>query len=460
MPTRVAALAVLCTLLVAGAPAPTRGAPVATPPTIVLILDDDQRADTIQYMPILQRELVAWGVTFTNAFVTTPLCGPSRASLLRGQYAHNTGVLTNGGGDLPAEREGRHPGGAEAFDDRSTLATWLKAAGYRTGLFGKYLNGYMRLTTRVPPGWDEWVVFAGGYFGYPLNDNGVVRRVGSEPDDYGTDVIARRAVSFIERGGTAPLFVYLAPFAPHDPATPHPQDAAAFRDLTPWRPPSYNEADVSDKPQWVRRLPSLTAARQVEGDEFRRRQLRSLQAVDRAIGQVIEALRRTGRLENSTILFTADNGLSWGEHRWLDRKSCPYEECVRVPFVVRGPGIPAGRTDPHFVLNIDVAPTFADLAGVRPGLPVDGRSLLSLLRGADPGWRGEILLEYWGAAALTWSAIRTERWKYVEYENGDRELYDLVADPYEMTNVVDFPQVGAVLPDLRRRLDALRRAGR
>jgi len=455
---RGAALLCVCVVALAGGGSPTAGAPPA-PPTLVLILDDDQRADTIQYMPILQRELVARGVTFTNAFVTTPLCCPSRASLLRGQYAHNTGVLTNGGGDLPEERESRHPGGAEAFDDRSTLATWLKAAGYRTGLFGKYLNGYMQLTTRVPPGWDEWVVFAGGFFGYPLNENGVVRRMGNAPEDYGTDVIARRAVQFIDRGGSAPLFVYLAPFAPHAPATPHPRDAAAFRDLAPWRPPSYNEADLSDKPQWVRRLPSLTPQRQAQGDEFRRQQLRSLQAVDRAIGEIIEALRRTGRLEGAVILFTADNGLSWGEHRWLDRKSCAYEECVRVPFVVRGPGIPAGRTDARFVHNIDIAPTFAELAGVRPGLPVDGRSLLPLLRG-DAAWREEILLEYWGPALLTWTAVRTDRWKYVEYENGDRELYDLAADPYEMSSIAGSAQGVQVLPDLRRRLDLLRRAGR
>jgi len=458
--TRLATLAALIALLAGMAPSTTRGAPASAPPTLVLILDDDQRADTIQYMPVLRRELVARGVTFTNAFVTTPLCCPSRASLLRGQYAHNTGVLTNGRGDLPAERESRHPGGAEAFDDSSTLATWLHGAGYRTGLFGKYLNGYMQLTTRVPPGWDEWVVFAGGYLGYRLNDNGTVRRMGNAPEEYGTDVIARRAVQFIDRGGNNPLFVYLAPYAPHAPATPHPQDDAAFRDLPPWRPPSYNEADVSDKPQWVRRLPSLTMARRAEGDEFRLRQLRSLQAVDRAIGQVIDALRRTGRLENAVIVFTADNGLSWGEHRWLDRKSCPYEECVRVPFVVRGPGIPEGRTDALFVHNIDLAPTFAELAGVRPALAVDGRSLLSLLRGEAPGWRSEMLLEYWGQPAQTWTAIRTERWKYVEYENGDRELYDFAADPYEMSNVVASSGAAAVLPDLRRRLDLLRRAGR
>lgn len=452
-------LSLLCVLAVLSAGAPTTGAPVVSRPTLVIVLTDDQRFDTIRHMPILQRELVAQGVTFTNAFVTTPLCCPSRASLLRGQYAHNTGVLTNGGGDRGAG-EGRWPGGAEAFRDQSTLATWLRAAGYRTGLFGKYLNGYMQLTQRVPPGWDEWHVFAGGYFNYSLNENGTVRRYGRAAEEYGTDVVARKAVQFIEQGGSAPLLVYYAPFAPHAPATPHPQDAAAFGDLAPWRPASYNEQDVSDKPEWVRRLPSLGPQQQAGGDEFRKSQLRALAAVDRAIGMIIDALRRTGRLENSIVVFTADNGLSWGEHRWLDRKSCPYEECVRVPFIVRGPGIPAGHTDPRFVQNIDIAPTFAELAGVRPDGSVDGRSLLALLRGADLPWRAEILTEYWGQPQLTWAAIRTDRWKYVEYENGDRELYDLSADPYEMTNVVASPQHAQVVTDLRQRLDALRRAGR
>ncbi|MGQ0548372.1 MAG: sulfatase family protein [Armatimonadota bacterium] len=440
--------------------APTTAAPApAGRPTLVVIITDDQRHDTIPHMPILQRELVARGVTFVNATVTTPLCCPSRASLLRGQYAHNTGVLTNGSGES-GDRQSRWPGGAEAFPEQSTLATWLRAAGYRTGLFGKYLNGYMQSSRRVPPGWDEWHVFSGGFFNYPLNENGTVRRYGREPEDYSTDVAARKAVAFIEQGGQAPLFVYYAPFAPHAPTTPHPQDATGFSDLAPWRPPSYNEQDVSDKPVWVQRLPVLTAQRQAQGDEFRRNQLRALQAVDRAIGQIIEALRRTGRLENSVIVFTADNGLSWGEHRWLDRKGVAYDEAIRVPLVVRGPGVPSGRTDPRFVQNIDIAPTFAELADARPDIRVDGRSLLPLLRGGEGAWRAEILLEHWGGPSVSWSAIRTERWKYIENEAGDRELYDLTADPYEMTNSVNDARHAQTVAHLRMRLDALRRAGK
>ncbi|MGH2371944.1 MAG: sulfatase family protein [bacterium] len=440
--------------------APTAAAPApAGRSTLVVIITDDQRHDTIPHMPILQRELTARGVTFANATVTTPLCCPSRASLLRGQYAHNTGVLTNGRGES-GDRQSRWPGGAEAFPEQSSLATWLRAAGYRTGLFGKYLNGYMQSSRRVPPGWDEWHVFAGGFFNYALNENGTVRRYGREPEDYSTDVAARKAVAFIEQGGQAPLFVYYAPFAPHAPTTPHPQDATGFSDLAPWRPPSYNEQDVSDKPAWVQRLPVLTAQRQAQGDEFRRNQLRALQAVDRAIGQIIEALRRTGRLENSVIVFTADNGLSWGEHRWLDRKGVAYDEAIRVPLVVRGPGVPAGRTDPRLVQNIDIAPTFAELADARPDIRIDGRSLLPLLRGGEGAWRAESLLEHWGGPSVTWSAIRTERWKYIESEAGDRELYDLTADPYEMTNGVNDARHAQTVADLRRRLDALRRAGK
>ncbi len=440
--------------------ASTAAAPAAgSRPTLVIIITDDQRHDTIQYMPTLQRELAARGVTFTHATVTTPLCCPSRASLLRGQYAHNTGVLTNGSGDL-GNRQSRWPGGAEAFPEQSSLATWLKTAGYRTGLFGKYLNGYMQTSRSVPPGWDEWHVFAGGFFNYALNENGTVRRFGRDPEDYSTDVAARKAVAFIEQGGQAPLFVYYAPFAPHAPTTPHPRDAAGFSDLAPHRPLSYNEQDVSDKPQWVQRLPALTAQRQAQGDEFRRDQLRALQAVDRAIGQIIDALRRTGRLDNSVVVFTADNGLSWGEHRWLDRKGVAYEEAIRVPLVVRGPGFPAGRTDARFVQNIDIAPTFAELADARSDIRVDGRSLLPLLRGGESPWRAEILLEHWGGPSVAWSAVRTERWKYIESESGERELYDLTADPYELTNAVSDARHAATVADLRRRLEALRRIGR
>ncbi len=457
-----AAVAVfLCTIIgVLPGHAPTAAAPAQTgKPTLVIIITDDQRHDTISHMPLLQRELAARGVVFTNATVTTPLCCPSRASLLRGQYAHNTGVLTNGRGE-GGDRQSRWPGGAEAFPEQSSLATWLKAAGYRTGLFGKYLNGYMLSSRRVPPGWDDWHVFSGGFFNYALNENGAVRRYGREPEDYSTDVAARKTVAFIEQGGQAPLFVYYAPFAPHAPTTPHPQDTTGFSDLAPWRPPSYNEQDVSDKPEWVRRLPVLTAQRQAQGDEFRRNQLRALQAVDRAIGQIVEVLRRTGRLDNSVIVFTADNGLSWGEHRWLDRKGVAYDEAIRVPLVVRGPGIPAGRTDPRLVQNIDIAPTFAELAAARPDIPVDGRSLLALLRGGESAWRTEILLEHWGGPSLSWSAIRSDRWKYVEYESGDRELYDLTADPYEMNNGATDARHAQTVAELRRRLDALRRAGK
>jgi arylsulfatase A-like enzyme len=454
-PSIIAALG--CALLLAPGGGPGAGGAVASArPSLILIVTDDQRSDTLSFMPIAQRELVARGTTFTNAFVTTPLCCPSRASILRGQYAHNTGVLTNG----PARgRRSRYPGGAESFPTQSTLATWLRAAGYRTGLFGKYLNGYMTRTREVPPGWDEWQVFGGAYFDYALNENGALRRYGQAPEDYSTDVIARQVVRFIEEAGAGPLFVYFAPFAPHAPATPHPRDASAFRDLPPWRPPSYDEEDVGDKPAWVRRLPPLTPQGEAGGDEFRRNQLRALQAVDRAIGLIVEALRRTGRLESSLLVYTSDNGLSWGEHRYLARKGCPYEECLRVPFVVRGPGVPAGGADDRFVLNIDIAPTFVDLAAAVADLPADGRSLVPLWRAGDVPWRPAFLAEHWGPPILTWAAIRTDRWIYVEYENGDRELYDLRADAAQLANLAALPALAATVAQLRARLEALRRDG-
>jgi arylsulfatase A-like enzyme len=439
----IAALAGIAVLSLSVSAAPA--APDARP-HLVIILTDDQRGDTLQYMPLIRQHLVARGVLFPNGFVTTPLCCPSRASLLSGQYAHHTEVLTN---QPPL-------GGASRFKDASTLATWLRAAGYHTGLFGKYLNGYGSLAPYVPPGWDEWNAFLGtSFFNYSLNENGTIRRYGRGPAEYATEVLARKAVGFIERtpAGT-PLLVYFAPFAPHAPATPAPQDADAFMNLAPWRPPAYNEADVRDKPAWVQRLPMIEGAGQAQGDEFRRKQVASLQAVDRAVGALVEALRRTGRLDQTVFVFTADNGLSWGEHRWLNRKSCPYEECIRVPFVVVVPGV-APRSDPHFALNIDVAPTLAELAGVRPAGRVDGLSLVPLLRNPAHAWREAFIIEYWGGAQ-EFVGVRAERWTYVEYASGERELYDLAADPYQLQNVAADPAQAAAVARLRAQLEALR----
>jgi arylsulfatase A-like enzyme len=442
----VAALAVsaAAAVLLSGSSHTSRAAPA--PQTIVLILTDDQRWDTLQAMPIVGSELAAHGVSFSNAFVDVPLCCPSRASILTGRYPQSTGVWSNRG----------PKGGFKAFHDGSTVATWLHAAGYHTGLFGKYLNEYVG--TYVPPGWDRWVALesasrrADFYYGYPLNVDGKVTMRGQTPADYSTDVLAGEAVSFI-RGTSGPLFVYFAPFAPHLPATPAPPDIDAFADLPPLRPPSYLEEDRSDKPAWLRSRKPVSSPS--VNDALRRDTYASLLAVDRAVGAIVSALRDTGRLDDALIVFTSDNGFQWGEHGWVG-KIVPYEESIRVPLVVRDDRvIDKARMDQRMVLNLDLAPTFAAAAGVAAPAS-DGRNLLPLLAGTAQGWRTDFLIEDARYSHVpSYCGVRTERYVYVVYETGEEELYDLTRDPYQLQNEASDPARSGVRSMLRARLHEL-----
>jgi N-acetylglucosamine-6-sulfatase len=416
------------------------------PPNIVLILTDDQRWDTLWAMPHVRELLADRGVEFTNAFVSNSLCCPSRTSILTGKYSHSTGVYTNA-----------YPyGGYHVFDDSSTVATWLHGAGYRTGLIGKYLNQY-KGTTSIPPGWDRWFAFEGtGYYNYKVNDDGVMRSFGDTPDDYSTDVLARQAVDFVKQGN-GPFFLYFAPYGPHGPAKPAPADQSAFSDLEPWRPPSYNEVDVSQKPDWVKSLPRLGARRRQHLDDLRVNQYRSLQAVDRSVAALVDALSQRGELDSTMFVFMSDNGFSWGEHRWVG-KQAPYEESIRVPMVIRyDPLTQQPSTDSHLVLNIDLAPTWAALAGVdAPG--AEGASLVPLLASEPGPWRHEFLLEHLVNSATpipTYCGVRTEDHVYVAYGDGEQELYDVSADPYERTNQAGAPSAAGTISTLRADLAEL-----
>ncbi|CAN5185625.1 hypothetical protein BH20ACT24_BH20ACT24_09560 [soil metagenome] len=428
-------------------PAPTSVETDARP-NIVLIVTDDQRWDTLSVMPNVRRLLGGRGVTFENAFVTTALCCPSRASILTGQASRHTGVHRN---DVP-------DGGAPAFDDDSTLATWLSDAGYETALIGKYLNNYDLLgPTYVPPGWDDWHAVTGrpeiSFYGYSLNENGRVVRYGNRPEDYSTSVLTDRAVAFI-RQATGPFLLYFAPIAPHLPARPAPEDEGRLAGIDPWRPPSFDEGDVSDKP-WAGTFPSLTDAERATTDADRVAMLESLLAVDRGVAEIVRTLEARGELEDTLFVYTSDNGYFWGEHR-MSGKVWPYEEAIRVPLVVRGPGVrDPGRTEPGLALNIDLAATVSEAAGVTPGLPQDGRSLMPLLRGEAAGWRDAFVVEFLGVAPPPFEAIRTETHLYVEYRNGWRELYDLRADPLELENRAEDPSYAAIRTALARRLSEL-----
>jgi arylsulfatase A-like enzyme len=420
----------------------------AATPNVVIVLTDDQRWDTLSAMPTVQSELVAKGVTFSNSFTVNPLCCPSRASFLTGLYSHSTRVYHNRGAR-----------GLRSFDERSSLAIPLRAAGYRTGLVGKYMNDYT--TTRVPQGWDRWAVFTGsidkgrppGFFDYDLSVDGTLVSRGSAPADYSTDVLAAEAQDFIRGSAGRPFFLLFAPFAPHHPATPAPRHAGAFPNLDPWRPPSYDEANVSDKPMWLRQRVRIDSQEAARLDALRRDQLRSLLAVDEAVGSMLSTLEDEGRLANTLILYTSDNGHFWGEHR-LNTKMAAYEESIRVPLVARyDPLTTSARTESRFVANIDVAPTIAKFAGIRRVF--HGQSFRPLLAGASTVWRKTFLIENLRlnvGNVPTYCAVRGGRWTYVALRSKEEELYDLATDPDQLTNRARDPALRGQLLTMRARV--------
>jgi arylsulfatase A-like enzyme len=410
-------------------------------PNIVFILTDDMRKDDLQYMPKTIELLQSRGMTFQNAFVSNSLCCPSRATIMRGQYSHNNGVWSN----KPTSNASTS-GGWQTYksvgDEKDNVATRLDEAGYRTALIGKYLNGYKN-TTHIPKGWDRWFATENpGLFDYDVNDNGTIRHYGTSDSAYKTDVLRRKTAKFITNSAPGgPFFAYVATVAPHAPATPATRDEHTYDGIQGPRLPSFNE-DVSDKPPWIGKLPSLTPANIAAIDDRHERRVESLQAVDDLVGSVVRKLRKTGALGNTYVFFTSDNGYHHGEHRVSSGKWRPYEEDIHMPLLVRGPGVAAGSTTAKLTLNTDYLPTFTALAGARRPPYVDGRSLKPVLSGNATSWRNSILLEapasdtgrpaYRGIRTVS-TSTSTES-KYVEYAGGARELYRLDSDPYELTN--------------------------
>lgn len=432
-------------------------------PNIILVMTDDQPPDTIDQMPILQRELVAKGINFTHAYATTPLCCPSRASVLTGQYAHTHGVFDN---RLPN-------GGAEIFDDSSTIATWLQAAGYRTAWMGKYLNGYDNLTPQglVPPGWDEWHVFVDSsrphryYLNYDMSENGKVVHYGTEDRDYSVDVMTKKATTFIRdtQKMKQPFFLVMGFYNPHQPHSFAKRHDKLFRDdakYTANRYPNFNEEDVSDKPAWLQAQP-LADAEYVTG--VYQRCIRSMQSVDESIGDMLKTLEDTRQRDNTVFIFISDNGLSLGEHRLSSDKNSGYEESIRIPFVVSYPKVvKRARQDERLVANIDLAPTIIQLAGGEIPASVDGASFVPLLEGTEVAWRDALIIEHlrlaegFGSLIPTFEGVRTLKWKYYEYETGEIELYDMENDPYEMENLGARDEQAGVIAELAARLRELK----
>ena len=449
------ALALVAACAGAGLGTPAASAQTSERPNIVVVLTDDQRWDTLPAMPTVEQELVAHGVTFTNSFVVNSLCCPSRTSLLTGKYSHSTGVYRN----LPPY------GGFPSFRDSRSIATVLHGAGYTTALVGKYLNRYGVGTNDaqyVPPGWDHWTAFLGrtAYYDYRLVDQGRVRHYGRAPSDYSTDVLAHKAVSFVAHA-RGPFFLEFTPFGPHDPATPPARYKDAVQQFSWNKPPSFDERDLSDKPAYIRKLAPLNQKQLEQAERFRRQQLAAARAVDDAVRALVKTLKARHMLRTTMIVFASDNGVSWGEHQLIAaRKAVPYEESIRVPLVIRyDPLMHArARDDGRLALNIDLAPTFAALTGrTMPG--AEGRSLLPLLEGRRPAWRHDFLVEHLVGQPQrdvpTYCAVRGGRYKYVLYQTGEEELYDLQLDSGELENQASNPILAPLKARLRSRLDEL-----
>jgi arylsulfatase A-like enzyme len=387
-------------------------------PNIVVIMTDDQNIDSLPVMRKLNSYPEGSWVKFNYAYVNDSICCPARATVLSGQYSHHTGVTGNNKGNL--------------FNDTNTLPVWLDNVGYRTGLIGKYLNGYPwnKGTGYVPPGWDYFIIAAGN-----------------------ADGKTNLAVNFINTS-TSPFFLYLAYHDPHHWAKPMTRYVNAAVYIPPY-PPNFNEADISDKPAWIRKLRPL---RQTTINTWRKERIasqRALLAVDDGIQQVVDALKTKGQLDNTMIIFLGDHGFSWGSHRHIT-KHCFYEECSRMPLFIRYPGLSSNREENRLVSNVDLASTIAEYAQVTPGLPQDGKSILSLITNTATAWNEEVLLEVVGSGDRAFYGIAVPGWKYAEYSNGDKELYDLTNDPYELQNLANKPTYQAKQAELAARLHALK----
>jgi N-acetylglucosamine-6-sulfatase len=431
-------------------PAVVRGAAV---PSIVMIVTDDMRADDWEVLPRTRALLADAGTTFPNFILTTPQCGPSRATIFTGRYAHSTGISGNRGTYTIF-----HDSGLEA----DSVAVWLQSAGYRTVLVGKYLNGYEdEANGAVPTGWTDWHGVAEGqvaYDDFSISDNGTLTRFrrGDKEKVYSTDVFTERALSVIS--GTAPeqpLFLMLNMAAPHTPSIPADRHADLFPDAAVPRTDAFNETDVADKPLYIRAIDPLTPDLIAEMDVKRRKRWQALQAVDEAVERVVAMLAMKGRLDSTVILFLSDNGYLLGEHR-LNGKQVPYEESIRVPLVVRGPGFDAGVICEDLVGNLDLAPTLAAIAKLDVPETVDGRPLPMTHTDPSPP-RQAIMIEDLkiGEAGYWYHALRTPSLLYVEYYTGERELYDLTLDPMQLTNLAGNPAVGETVAALSVRLAAL-----
>jgi len=420
----------------------TAPAEPAERPNVLVVITDDQPVRN-SGMWLLDSVSGLDSVTFENAFTNNPVCCPSRATMLSGLYDHHTGVTSNQNGDR--------------FDDSASVATWFNDAGYRTGLYGKYLNGYPFESTSAPPGWNDWRAFVGrpDYLGYELAENDKVVSYGSEPADYSTTVLGDKLISMIEEANE-PFFAVFSPYASHGPLVSSPEHTGVHAGKRVRKPRNFNRL-MTDPPSWIADRPRL---RWSQVASYIRATWETLEAVDDVVEAALGVLEEQGELDNTIIAYISDNGFSLGSHR-IPRKFCAHEECIRVPFLISAPGVPP-RNEDALVSNVDLAPTLADLAGVAHPA-VDGRSLGPLMRADVTTLHRPILLHTRRSrskpsfASPTYSGIRTKRWKLIDYRNGESELYALPRDPHELTNLAAKASYQQRIRKLRKKLAKLQR---
>jgi len=420
-------------------------------PNIVFVLTDDLTLNLLDYMPNV-RAMQQEGTTFSNYFVAASLCCPSRSSIFTGKFPHHTGVLTNYAPE----------GGYERFDelqnDAHTFALALQRAGYQTAMLGKYLNGYEPAQHGVPQGWNEWDVAGRGYpeFNYLLNRNGSIHHHDTDERSYLTDVLGRIADEFIRQAGSRPFFIEIATFSPHRPFVPAPRDRHRFPGLTAPRTPAFAERPDSEAPAWLKAIPRLRRADVIEINHEYRMRAQSVLAIDSMIGQLRRTLADLGIDRRTYVVFSSDNGFHMGEYSLRPGKMTPFDTDVRVPLIMVGPGVPKGVVLSQIVQNVDLAPTFAEVAGASAPLEPDGHSVLELLRNPSAARvvasrsRRAALIEHHhpgekptdpdapgrhSANPPAYGALRAATFLYVEYEDGDVSYYDLTRDPFELKNV-------------------------
>jgi N-acetylglucosamine-6-sulfatase len=446
-----------------GADAPTQK------PNIIFILVDDLRWDELDYpfvkAPHIAR-LAREGARFNNAFVTTPLCSPSRASFLTGQYAHRHGITDN------TDRSPRS-------HELATFPRLLHDAGYETAFVGKW---HMGLDDRARPGMDYWVSVRGQgrYLDPEFNVNGERKQIAG----YFTDILNGFATGFLKKPRTKPFLLYVSHKAVHpdltqnadgslsDPSAgkfiPAERHKTLYAGATIPHRPNHGRAPT-DKPALLRpvaNMPPLGATTGTD-DETIRNRLRMLASVDEGLGDILKTLEDQNQLDNTLIVFTSDEGYFYGEHGLSVERRLAYEESIRIPLFMRWPKqIKPGATIDQFALNVDVAPTLLDIAGATIPSTMDGRSLLPLLRGDAAvvrSWRNSFLIEYWSdkvfprVVSMGYQAVRTDRWKLIRYTElkGMDELYDLQSDPFETNNLASDPSARDALAKAQAELERL-----